>query len=297
MDLKIIVHENRKSFHLFGLTLNDFFNKYKYLFDNLVFNNEKIVNNVRIIDLSDEENIEIFYKKYGFKMKQCPDFEYDIGNDFYNKIIFKKYPNFNFKGKTIFDFGANSGMDALCWAESVGSSGKVISFEPNETIFKNLSHNVEVNNKFDNIVLYKKALYYHNGFVNFSNELTQGGFIVGKKIDTLEENELINLRNSQIGSNVEKIQVECTTINKLVNEGLKPDIIKIDIEGAEYDLINYDSFIEAIKIKSIFIFELHSVERCKKDIDKLINYFKLNDYSCESFHSELMGEHLGFYPN
>jgi FkbM family methyltransferase len=48
-------------------------------------------------------------------------------------------------GMVIYDVGANRGQMALAFARAVGSSGKVISFEPVPMLFNDLKRNVDLN--------------------------------------------------------------------------------------------------------------------------------------------------------
>lgn len=289
--IKININEKRKNFKVQGQNFSDFIESNNMLVKNLIFNNERLENNLRIIDLVDEENILVEYKNLSCKLKQNFEFELDTTPDFYDNMIKTKFKDYDYTGKTIIDAGACCGLDTIYFSNIVGKKGKVISLEPDSTNYRKLKFNVENNNTNNNITLLNKALNYYNGFVEFSDEGSQGGMIVGKSIDTISKEDLIDLRNSK------KIKIACLTINDLINSGYKPDIIKIDIEGAEYDLIKNNSFELACDCKAIFIFELHSINRCQKQINDLKDYFLKKNYSYEIFNDKILGLHYGFYPN
>jgi len=51
-------------------------------------------------------------------------------------------------GMSVYDIGANCGQSTLHLAMLVGKSGRVVAFEPVESLFKNLVFNLELNSLF-----------------------------------------------------------------------------------------------------------------------------------------------------
>ncbi|MEJ7738822.1 MAG: FkbM family methyltransferase [Chitinophagaceae bacterium] len=150
-------------------------------------------------------------------------------------------------GQTVFDLGANNGIHSLLFSKLVGKSGKVIAFEPLPENVEELRKNFGLNN-ITNIEVVQSAVGDHDGEITFFlGQATTQGSIVGI--------------GRQSGSE-KKVPLICLN-TFITNKRLKPDFIKMDIEGAESaaleglgDLIN--------EIKPVFFIELHTPEQDQK---------------------------------
>jgi len=128
------------------------------------------------------------------------------------------------EGDIVFDVGANIGDTTLHFAKIIGDNAKVHSFEPDPINHNSIQKNISLNN-FKNIILNKIGL----GNV-------KGSF----KIHTLDQkNKGMNriVSDSEDVKNSREIQV--TTINEYVKENniQKLDLIKIDVEGYEFNVL------------------------------------------------------------
>jgi len=114
-------------------------------------------------------------------------------------------------GMTVVDIGANIGYYSLLALSLVGASGKVYAFEPSVDIYETLKRNIEVN-EGKNVTPICKAVTDKAGFINFYLSPSPS--------------------NNSISGKGKYISVPCTTLdNELA--GVKVDVIKMDIEGAE----------------------------------------------------------------
>ena len=127
-------------------------------------------------------------------------------------LFIRNYLN---KGDTVWDVGANIGYFTLEFAKSVGSGGKVLSFEPHPEIFNVLQRNVR-RNKYQNISLHNVACGEEATFskLYFSTENEGNHKIV---------------KNSSSNDSVKTKIVKLSTFL----ETHAPRLIKMDIEGAE----------------------------------------------------------------
>ena len=78
--------------------------------------------------------------------------------------------------------------------------------------------------------------------------------------------------------NINPIKIKTTTISKLLIslEVKSVDVLKIDIEGSEYDVLINDMFLDNFQIKNLFI-EVDRYPRDKRfSYDQLVDY--LNNY-------------------
>ena len=123
--------------------------------------------------------------------------------------------NYLKKGDNVWDVGANIGYFTLEFARSVGSSGKVISFEPHPEIFKVLQRNV-IRNKYQNVSLQNVAC---------------GEETTDSKLYFSTENEG-NHKIVENSSSNDSAEIKVVKLSTFL-ETHAPRLIKMDIEGAE----------------------------------------------------------------
>jgi FkbM family methyltransferase len=132
------------------------------------------------------------------------------------------------EGMTMLDVGGNVGLICRLCAKKVGRTGKIVTFEPDPYTRGFLEHNVKDQG---NVIVSPIAL---------SNEDTMAKFHLHPQSGT--SNSLVAFDGAK-----EIVDVECKKIDTYLSEnpGLKPDYIKIDVEGAELKVLG--GMREAIK--------------------------------------------------
>jgi FkbM family methyltransferase len=160
------------------------------------------------------------------------------------------------ENKTIFEVGAFMGVNSLLFAKSSGPQGKVIAFEPNpwnrNRIFINLSHN---QNFAQRIEVYDYAL----GDINDVSSMTMSseidkGYSSTSRISVSHP----KIKNEALPPGFFDVEVNIRTLDWFVETtGIVPDVIKIDIEGAEYSLLR-GGLRTLQENRSILFIELHS---------------------------------------
>jgi FkbM family methyltransferase len=120
-------------------------------------------------------------------------------------------------GSVIYDIGANVGFYSLLAAELTGEKGQVYAFEPLPRNIKFLIQHVQIN-RYENIKIIEAAVSDHEGDAYFDlgastamGHLSQGG----------------------------ELKVNVVRLDEMLARGeiLPPDYMKIDVEGAEFDVI------------------------------------------------------------
>lgn len=168
----------------------------------------------------------------------------------YNEIFEKGIYRFNTENSepVIIDCGANIGLSVLFFKE-LYPKAKIIAFEPVPEIFEILKYNLE---QFGhrNVILHNKALWKEKTTLKFMNEGADGGRIA---ID---------------GDDKNIIEVNTVRLKDFINSTI--DFLKIDIEGAEIEVIK-DTFEELDFVRNIFI-EYHSFLKEKQIIDVLLKH-------------------------
>jgi len=155
------------------------------------------------------------------------------------------------KSPIIIDCGSNIGLSIL-YFKRLFPDAKIIGFEPDKEIFELLTANVS-NFNLLNIQLFNKAVSINNDPISFYIE----GSLAGSTVIDFK------------GAN--RIQtIEAMRLKELLNE--KIDFLKIDVEGAENELI-FDLMPELENVEAIFI-EYHSLPNKPQQLGELINILK-----------------------
>ena len=113
------------------------------------------------------------------------------------------------------DLGSHAGYYTLLY-KAVNKDGSVYSFEPVEDNYIFLKKHIKLNN-FKNIIPFNKAVADTEGVLRFARGNSVGGKL---SIDG-------------------DMDVTAVKLSKLIDEGIIqfPDLIKMDIEGAEYEVL------------------------------------------------------------
>jgi FkbM family methyltransferase len=128
----------------------------------------------------------------------------------------------------ILDIGANIGLHSLIMAQELSDKGKIYAFEPSKKTYDALVENIKLNNLSDKVVPFNLAL---------SNK-AETLFLAAPEADNIAEadqdayNSIHHVQNKK--GNAETI--DAVTLDSFIEkENIKKiDLIKIDIEGAEF---------------------------------------------------------------
>jgi FkbM family methyltransferase len=190
------------------LIVDTILKRHKYIYTHNLLDNREIYNQE---EFRKQKVIKSFWRKRKDHFPICdyPEtFYYHSGLRFLPEKIMEKI-----RGKDVIDGGGFNGDSAIIFSKKY-SFKKIYSFEPDKINFSDLKINI-AKYEMDNVEPVNKGLSAHEGRVNFN--------ILG------------------VSSSIQpqgKEEIEITTIDKFVDSlGLDADIglIKLDIEGAEYD--------------------------------------------------------------
>lgn len=158
----------------------------------------------------------------------------------------------------IWDIGAHVGYLSMILGKQFLGKGKIVSFEPNFNNVNNFKNNLSLNPELTNVTLEHSAVGAEVGELTFNlsrsknNPTTMGGFIN----TALPPLELDAYKKMGFYSTI----VPCTTIDDYVSKRaeLQPDIIKIDVEGAELEVLK--GGLQYLKVKMpVLIIEVHHI--------------------------------------
>jgi FkbM family methyltransferase len=186
--------------------------------------------------------------------KTYMDMAFPGGN--YDAELFSSINREEIENKVIFEVGAFMGANSLIFAKLSSPNGRVIAFEPNpwnrNRLFLNLSHN---QNLAQRILVYDYAL----GELNEKTPMTMSTEIDNGYSSTSRiNNSHPKIKNKDLPPGFVDVDVNVQTLDWFVaTSGIVPDIIKIDIEGAEYSLLR--GGLETLQTYHPILFiELHS---------------------------------------
>lgn len=129
------------------------------------------------------------------------------------------------KGDVAFDVGANQGYFTLLMARLVGPGGRVIAYEANPKLHLLVRDNVNINYLETFTEVYNKAVYSEKTELTF---YTMNRFLGNSSIyNDYEITDCVDTRT--------EIKVEAESLDIYLDRFPSIKLIKIDIEGAEYD--------------------------------------------------------------
>lgn len=163
----------------------------------------------------------------GYLWSISSSYDYILG-EYEDPSTMKQFLSWLKPDSVFYDIGSNIGFHALT-ANLIIGSGQIYAFEPMPAIREIFENHIRLNSKHiisNNINLSPMAISNTAGEVEFSNN------IVHRDGNTY-------IKESYVFSGTDnKIRVQCQSVDGLLKQGyLAPDIIKIDVEGAEYDVL------------------------------------------------------------
>lgn len=128
-------------------------------------------------------------------------------------------------GDVAIDIGANVGVYALLFGQWVGPRGRVYAFEPAAGARKGLTRHIALNALRDVIVTRPEAITGKDGSTRFSGDDANGA----NRVITASEHP---------DAPTDVISVPAITLDRFCAEqGIRPALLKIDVEGAELDVL------------------------------------------------------------
>jgi FkbM family methyltransferase len=195
----------------------------------------------------------------------------DVLELFYSQIIKS--------GDLVVDIGAHSGRHCRPLAALVGTTGKVVAFEPNPIPRQWLVNHLVEANLSDIVTIYPYAI---------GNVARHTTFVIAD--DRLEESGL-KKREYNGPTTTSEVEVDVVVLDTLATQ-IGPDIrfIKIDVEGAEFDALKGARRILK-KYHPVVVFEFGESSYAAYDVDPfaVYDFFKTLDYQLYS----ILGEPLG----
>jgi FkbM family methyltransferase len=178
-------------------------------------------------------------------------------------------------GDIFYDVGSNYGFFSQLACEII-NNGECHAFEPDADTFAYLEKNLYDSNEKTKVFLNNKALTNINGEVTFYSRKDFGA----SGTSTTSE-EAVSLR----GRNYSVEKVPSLTLDEYVKTHNPPSMIKIDIEGGEYNMLLGAKEV-LLQYKPTIVLEVSGFEEGEKLSQKAINFLIENGYSANRLSSD-----------
>lgn len=153
-------------------------------------------------------------------------------------------------GWNVWDCGAHIGYYTLVFSRRVGSTGKVVAFEPDPNNFQRVDQNLRLNN-LQNAVVVQTAIGSPTGEAMFVSLRQQTSHLVNTYVGTRA------LENKECPSPESLVRVRCLGLDQLLEQFPAPHLVKLDIEGAEALALVHANKL-ATETRPRLIIELHN---------------------------------------
>lgn len=158
------------------------------------------------------------------------------------------------ESKTIADLGANIGAFTV-WAANRCPAGRLLSFEPFPSTFEKLESTVRLNGLDDRVECVRMAIAGHDGIGRFESKPGKRSYCRKLVADSAA---------------AEAIDVACMTLASLYErfDVKEIDCLKMDVEGAEYEII-LSASPKTLRRARVITLEYHDAERSPALWEKL----------------------------
>lgn len=201
----------------------------------------------------------VFWKVYFFKN--------------YERLITMTIERIVRDGDVLVDVGANFGWYTTLFGK-LAKNGQIYGYEPNSLTFDLLKKNIRLNNLTNNVDI---------GHFAVSSEQGKTVFLAAEKGNTAVGHVLGDLRGADDGEAVATVTLD----NELSDHYGKISVVKIDVEGHEYEVLLGMEKIIKDNNPPVLIMEINvkNLSRGGSSKQKVMDYLTLNNYRIYHFTS------------
>jgi FkbM family methyltransferase len=201
------------------------------------------------------------------------------GLGFLKRVVGRSTPEEEFltsldlKGRNVYDIGGYIGLLTMVFAKAAGPTGQVIVFEPNEENCSKIEGHIQLN-QVHNVKLLRLGI----GDTKKENQT-----LIVRRNDSATGSMEDKIQSQIIGEgNFKQLQINVDTLDGAIDTHSlpKPDFIKIDIEGMEYQaLLGMSQTIHNYSPQ--FYIEIHGADELSKreNIRRIAELFQSRGYS------------------
>ncbi len=186
--------------------------------------------------------------------------------------------NLNINIETIFDVGANVG-DTIKKFKSLFPNSQIHAFEPNPTIFEKLKQNTS---HLDKLNLNNVGVGDKNGILKLNRHINSGA------TSFKNPNTITNPTYSQ--KIIDQIDVPVITLSEYIesNKIVDIDLLKIDVEGFEFEVLQGFSVDQLCKKTKVIFIESNLIEKMLNQalIEEIIAFLRKNNFTLYNIYTQ-----------
>jgi len=235
---------------------------------------------IRPLRLANPFLLKISVPKYGYKA-YCPINKNDLINMTIreDEIIEHFTPK---QGDIVVDIGAHIGRYTIIASKQVGTNGKVVAIEAHPGNFEMLNRNIKLN-QLTNVIPLNYAVYSKETKIKLYLPEEESG------------NTIYNTIISDRARNEEKfVDVNANTLDYLLqSKGIKQEEvnwIKIDVEGAEFEVLKGATNILSKSRDIALLIEIHNLRDSTNLYRPIVDFLKSYNFKIEFEKSHEGGE-------
>jgi FkbM family methyltransferase len=226
---------------------------------------------IKFLRLGNPVSLKISVPKYNYKVL-CPIKKEEIMHMTIREdhIIEHFTPK---QGDVVVDIGAHMGRYTIIGAKRVGTKGKIVAIEANPSNFEMLNRNIKLN-RLTNIISLNNAVY--------SKETKIKLYLPGEELGDTIYNTIVSDRAKKEDKFVE---VSANTLDYLLqSKGIEQEQvnwIKIDVEGAEFEVLKGATNILSNSKDIALLIEIHNLKDSTNLYRPIIEFLKLYNFKIE----------------
>jgi FkbM family methyltransferase len=220
---------------------------------------------MRFLKLGNPRLLKVYAREYDYKY-YCRLEEFDPYRE--EDIVKLFRPK---EADIVVDIGAHVGKYTIIASKMVGSKGKVIAIEAHPVNYDTLKQNIVIN-KLTNVISLNYAVHSKETMVKLYESGQEEGFTI---YNTIMSERTITPRNQKY------IEVKANTLDSLLlQNGINQvNWIKIDVEGAEYEVLKGATNILSSSKDISLLIEIHNLGATNKNFyDAIIHLLESKNY-------------------
>jgi FkbM family methyltransferase len=180
-------------------------------------------------------------------------------------------------GAVFYDIGANVGFFSIIAAKKIGNKGQVYAFEPVPENVTTIQRNVELN-RFTNVTVVDKAVSSSSGQAELLLAHHIGGAVLATAAMPPDMKGTMFVETVTIDNSLDSIHLK------------PPTVVKIDVEGAEIDVLR--GMMQTIqKFKPVIFYEVDDSDRSifERKSQELAQFMASLDYRIIDLENSYLG--------
>jgi FkbM family methyltransferase len=215
--------------------------------------NSFLYRSMKLLGVANYILLQINMSKYEYKF-YCrvnnEDFTFMTGHE--EEILKHFRPE---SGDIVLDIGAHIGHYTIIASKRVGPKGKVIAIEADPSNFEMLNKNIKLNN-LTNVIPLNYAAYSKESRIRLYTPAEESGYTIYNTIMSSRskpQDKFIEVNTNTLDNLLQQ--------NKIKEEQIK--WIKIDVEGAEFEVLKGATNVLSKSTNIVLIIEVHSLDLYK----------------------------------